>query len=133
MDVKANVTLIMMAGFLLAAPIDAQIVTPPRDVIGAAIVSDIARDRQAEREARRQPYATPGYGPIASAAAAGDACAAKARQQAGPNAALVGRPVASSMSTGWEVEGNIGLPDGGSIPFICSVRNGSVTGIILRQ
>lgn len=130
---KASVTPIMMAGLLMAAPIHAQTVIPPRDVIGAAIVSDIAKDRQAEREAKRQPYATPGYGPIASAQAAGDACAAKARQQAGPNAALVGRPVTSSMSTGWEVEGQIGLTDGGTIPFICSVRNGSVTGMILRE
>jgi len=133
MDVKASVTPIMMAGLLMAAPIHAQTVIPPRDVIGAAIVSDIAKDRQAEREAKRQPYATPGYGPIASAKAGGEACAAKARQQAGSNAALVGRPVTSSMSTGWEVEGQIGLTDGGTIPFICSIRNGSVTGILLRQ
>ena len=55
MDVKANATLIIMAVVLLAAPIDAQIVTSPRYVVGAAIVSDIARDRQAEREAKRPP------------------------------------------------------------------------------
>lgn len=133
MDVTANVTCIMAASLFMAAPIHAQTVIPPRDVIGAAIISDIARDRQAERDAKRQPYATPGYGPIASAKAAGDACSIKARQQAGPNAALVGRPMISNMATGWEVEGKIGLTDGGTIPFICSVRNGSVTGIVLRQ
>ncbi len=118
---------------LMASPLQAQTGIYPRDVIGAAIASDIARDRQAERDARRAPYASPGYGPIASAAAARDACAAKALYQAGADSKLIGRPRASSMATGWEVEGEIGFADGGAIPFVCSVRNGSVSGLLLQR
>lgn len=98
----------------------------------AAIVSDIVRDGQEERDARRQPYASPRYGSIHSAAAARNACAAKARQEAGPGARILGRVEARSMSTGWEVEGAVGTADDRrSVPFICSVRNGSVSGILL--
>lgn len=98
----------------------------------AAIASDIARERQAERDARRQPYASPGSGRISNADAARRACAAKAREEAGRGAAIIGRPFASTMSTGWEVEGWVG-PYGElrSVPFVCSVRNGSVSGIRL--
>lgn len=99
----------------------------------AAIASDIARDRQAERDAKRQPYASPGYGPIRTAAAARTACAAKAREEAGRGTAIIGRPFASSMSTGWEVEGQVGPFDGRrSVPFVCSIRNGSVSSILLQ-
>lgn len=129
MHKTASWTAIIMA---LASPALAQSDVRPRDVIGAAIASDIARDRQAERAAKRAPYASPGHGPIASAAAARDACAAKALHQAGPQAKLIGRPSASTMSTGWEVEGAIALPRGGDVPFVCSVRNGSVSGLLLR-
>ncbi|WP_254913642.1 hypothetical protein [Sphingobium sp. Z007] len=118
---------------LLASPVQAQNGIYPGDVVGAAIASDIARDRQAERDARRAPYASPGYGPIASAAAARDACAAKALYQAGADGKLIGRPRASNMATGWEVEGEIGFTGGDSIPFVCSVRNGSVSGVLLRR
>ncbi|WP_313808585.1 hypothetical protein [Sphingobium sp.] len=98
-----------------------------------AIASDIARDRQAERDARRQPYAPPGYGPIRTATAARNACAAKAREEAGPGTKILGRIAASTMSTGWEVEGAVGPFDGQrSVPFVCSVRNGSVSGIMLQ-
>ncbi|MDO7836219.1 hypothetical protein Q4610_14310 [Sphingobium sp. HBC34] len=129
MKATASGTAILM---VLASPVQAQNGIHPRDVVTAAIASDIARDRQAERDATRTPYASPGYGRIGSAAAARDACAAKALQQAGRQAKLIGRPSASSMSTGWEVEGAIALPDGGDVPFVCSVRNGSVSGVLLR-
>ena len=103
-----------------------------RRAANAAIASDIARDRQAERDAQRQPYASPGYGRIATANAARQACAAKAREEAGRGAAVIGRPFASTMSTGWEVEGRVGpYGDQRSVPFVCSVRNGSVSGIRL--
>lgn len=119
---------------LCATATSAQTQVPLHRAVDAAILSDVARDRQAERDARHQPYASPGYGPIASADAARDACSTKARQQAGAGALLIGRPVASTMSTGWEVEGTVGFKDeGGAIPFVCSVRNGSVSGILLHQ
>lgn len=101
--------------------------------VGAAILSDVSKDRQAERDAKRQPYATPGYGPIDTVSAARDACAADALHQVGRGAKLIGRPYASNMATGWEVEGDIDPGDGqGSVPFVCSVRNGSVTGVLLK-
>jgi hypothetical protein len=102
--------------------------------VDAAILSDVSKDRQAERDAKRQPYASPGYGTITSAHAARDACAAKARYQAGPGAVILGKPDAQTMATGWEVEGEVGFRnDSGSIPFVCSVRNGSVSGILLKR
>ena len=103
-----------------------------RRATNAAIASDIARDRQAERDAKRQPYASPGYGRITTANGARLACGAKAREEAGRGAAVIGWPFASSMSTGWEVEGRVGpYGDQRSVPFVCSVRNGSVSGIIV--
>ena len=103
-----------------------------RRAADAAIVSDIARERQAERDAARQPYASPGHGSIRTASAARNACAAKAREEAGRGATIMGRPAASSMSTGWEVEGAVRIPgEREAIPFVCSVRNGSVSGILL--
>lgn len=121
-----------IVALVASSPLHAQTIDP-HQVIGAAIASDIARDRQAERDARRAPYASPGYGPIASAAAARDACAAKALHQAGHDGKLIGRPRASTMATGWEVEGEIGFADGGTVPFVCSVRNGSVSGVLLKR
>jgi hypothetical protein len=120
-------------GLALAVPAHAQDYRDLHRAADAAIASDIARDRQAERDARRQPYASPGYGPIHSAAAARNACAAKAREEAGPGTRVLGRMAASTMSTGWEVEGEVGPFDGQrSVPFVCSVRNGSVSGILIR-
>ncbi|CAM8642936.1 MULTISPECIES: hypothetical protein [Sphingobium] len=121
-----------VVALVAASPLHAQTIDP-HHVIGAAIASDIARDRQAERDARRTPYASPGYGAIATAAAARDACAAKALYQAGPDGKLIGRPRASTMATGWEVEGEIGFAEGGAAPFVCSVRNGSVSGVLLQR
>jgi hypothetical protein len=116
-----------------AAPAAAQSGRELRRAADAAIVSDIARERQAERDARRQPYASPGSGRITTAAAARNACAAKAREEAGRGAAVIGRLRASTMSTGWEVEGQVGpIEDHRSVPFVCSVRNGSVSGILLN-
>ncbi|MES2172930.1 MAG: hypothetical protein V4523_03180 [Pseudomonadota bacterium] len=129
MQKTANWTIVALVA---SSPLHAQTLDP-HQVIGAAIASDIARDRQAEREARRAPYASPGYGPIASAAAARDACAAKVLYQAGHDGKLIGRPRASTMATGWEVEGEIGFADGGTVPFVCSVRNGSVSGVLLQR
>jgi hypothetical protein len=126
-------TAIWTVAAMCASPIYAQTVISPHDVVAAAIASDIARDQQADRDARRAPYASPGYGPIGSAAAARDACAAKALYQAGSDARLIGQARASSMSTGWEVEGAIGVPGGPDIPFVCSVRNGSVSGVLLQR
>lgn len=120
-------------GLALAVPAHAQDYRDLHRAAGAAIASDIARDRQAERDAKRQPYASPGHGPIHSAAAARNACAAKARQEAGPGTRILGRILASTMSTGWEVEGAVGPFDGRrSVPFVCSIRNGSVSGILLQ-
>ncbi|MEC3910336.1 hypothetical protein U5A82_07525 [Sphingobium sp. CR2-8] len=116
----------------MATPLQAQIVIVPRHVVGAAIVSDIVADRQAQRDARQTPYASPGHGSIATAEAARDACAEKALYQAGPASRLIGPARASSMSTGWEVEGAVSAADG-DIPFVCSVRNGSVSGVLLRK
>jgi hypothetical protein len=116
----------------LAIPAAAQSNRELRRAANAAIISDISKDRQAERDANRQPYVSPGYGNISSAKAAGAACAAKARQEAGPGAAIIGRSRTSSMSTGWEVEGEVGpYRDLQSVPFVCSVRNGSVSGILI--
>ena len=104
-----------------------------RRAADAAIVSDIARERQAERDARRQPYASPAHGRITTATGARNACAAKAREEAGHGAAVIGRLRASTMSTGWEVEGQVGpYEERRSVHFVCSVRNGSVSGILLN-
>ncbi|MFZ2998156.1 hypothetical protein [Sphingobium sp.] len=121
----------IIAGLFTGGPIYAQRVILPRDVVGAAIVSDIARDRQAEREARRYPYASPGQGNITSAGGARDACVVEARQEMGAGARLIGQAVARSMATGWEVEGHVAIGNDNR-PFVCSVRNGSVSGLLLR-
>lgn len=125
-------TAICIMAMTIVSPVHAQDYRDLHHAADAAIASDIARDRQEERDAKRQPYATPGYGSIHSVAAARTACAAKAREEAGPGTRIFGRAVARSMSTGWEVEGEVG-PAGSqrSVPFVCSVRNGSVSGIIL--
>lgn len=128
---KATACWTAAATMLLATSVHAQIVVVPRHVVGAAIVSDIVTDRQAQRDARQTPYAAPGYGSISTAAAARDACAEKALYQAGPASRLIGPARASTMSTGWEVEGVVATGDGDT-PFICSVRNGSVSGILLK-
>ena len=126
-------TAIFIIGLAVALPAAAQDYRDLHRAADAAIASDIARDRQAERDAKRQPYATPGYGHIHSATAARNACAAKARDEAGRGSAIVGRPIARTMSTGWEVEGLVGPFDGQrSVPFVCSIRNGSVSGIMLQ-
>ncbi|MEJ7927712.1 hypothetical protein WG908_13225 [Sphingobium sp. AN641] len=105
-----------------------------RRAVDAAIISDIAKDRQAERDARRAPYASPGYGSIRTAQAAREACGAEARRDVGGGAKLLGAPVARTMSTGWEVEGDLDVGDGkGALPFVCSVRNGSVSGVLLGE
>ncbi|KQN10289.1 hypothetical protein ASE85_03620 [Sphingobium sp. Leaf26] len=129
---KATASWTVAAVALLATPLHAQVVVVPRHVVGAAILSDIVADRQAQRDARQTPYAAPGYGPIDTAGAARDACAEKALYQAGPASRLIGPPRASTMSTGWEVEGVVGSADG-DMPFVCSVRNGSVSGVLLRR
>lgn len=125
-------TVICAMAFTVASPIEAQDYRDLHRAADAAIVSDIVRDRQAERDAKRQPYTSPVYGSIRSSRAARDACAAKARQEAGSGARILGRVDARSMATGWEVEGMVS-PAGGeqSVPFVCSIRNGSVSGILL--
>lgn len=126
-------TLFCIALLASAMPAAAQMTNRElRRATDAAIASDIARERQAERDARRQPYASPGYGRITTATGARTACAAKARGEAGPGSVIIGRPAANSMATGWEVEGAV-RPRGESsaVPFVCSVRNGSVSGILL--
>ena len=125
-------TAICALAMTVALPVEAQDYRDLRRAADAAIVSDIVRDRQAERDAKRQPYASPIYGSIRSTTAARDACAAKAREEAGASARILGRVNARSMATGWEVEGEVGpAGDQRSVPFICSVRNGSVSGILL--
>ncbi|SCW68807.1 hypothetical protein SAMN02927924_02148 [Sphingobium faniae] len=124
----------LMAGLMAAPSAFAQSHGDLHRAVGAAILSDVASDRQAEREAKRQPYGSPGgYGSIMTAAAARDACSEKALAQAGMDAKIIGTPSASTMSTGWEVEGVVAPEADASIPFVCSVRNGSVTGILLRR
>jgi hypothetical protein len=126
--------LVAALALAFAVPAHAQDYRDLHRAADAAIASDIARDRQAERDARRQPYASPGHGAIHTATAARNACAAKAREEAGPGTKILGRIAASTMSTGWEVEGEVGpLGDRRSVPFVCSVRNGSVSGIMLRS
>lgn len=122
---KATASWTVAAMMLLITPVHAQ-------HVHAIIVGDSIADRQAQRDARQTPYAAPGYGPIDTAAAARDACAEKALYQAGPAFKLIGPARASTMSTGWEVEGVLGSSEG-DIPFVCSVRNGSVSGVLLRQ
>lgn len=100
-------------------------------VIRAIIMDDIAGQRQAERDAKRFPYASAGYGPIKNARQARDACAADVLRELGRGARLPRVPVASTMSTGWEVEGPVTSPDGAT-SFVCSVRNGSVSGTLIR-
>ncbi|MGV3769873.1 MAG: hypothetical protein ACO1NM_07575 [Sphingobium phenoxybenzoativorans] len=102
-----------------------------RDAVNAAILSDVSSDRQAEREAKRTPYASPGYGSIRTAKQAADACGADAVSEAGRGSKLIGKPLARTMATGWEVEGHVDTGDG-HVPFVCSVRNGSVSGILLK-
>lgn len=99
--------------------------------VSAAILSDVARDRQAERDARQRPYASPGYGPIDTAGDAALACADSALQQAEPSASIAGKPIARQMATGWEVEGGIKREGSEPLPFICSVRNGFVSAVKL--
>ncbi len=102
--------------------------------VDAAILSDISKDRQAGRDAKRQPYASPGYGPISTAVDARDACSEKARAQAGAGAKIIGTASARTMATGWEVEGQVGpTSDAPSVSFVCSVRNGSVSGILMQR
>ncbi len=132
MSKRLSIALLLMS-LGTAAPALAQDGVPLHRAVDAAILSDVARDRQAEREARRQPYAAPGYGPIASAAQASDACAETALYQAGSGARILGRPSARTMSTGWEVEGELAhAGESSPVPFVCSVRNGSVSGILLK-
>lgn len=122
-----------LMGTALAAPAHAQSAHDLHRAADSAIASDIAKDRQAERDEKRWPYASPGQGGIATASAARNACAAKARQEAGRGAVVIGRPLARSMSTGWEVSGEVGpVGDARSMPFVCSVRNGSISGILLQ-
>ncbi len=104
-----------------ATPIHAQV-----------IIVDDYYARQAYRDARRKPYLPNDHGSIASAQEAADACSEKALYQAGPAAKLTGPAHASTMSTGWEVEGLITAADS-EIPFVCSVRNGLVSGLMLRK
>jgi hypothetical protein len=104
-----------------------------RDAVNAAILSDVSSDRQAEREAKRTPYASPGYGSIRTAKQASSACASDALGQVGRGSKLIGKPYTHSMSTGWEVEGEIDPGRGDDhVPFVCSVRNGSVSGVLLK-
>ncbi|PZU57511.1 MAG: hypothetical protein DI547_12480 [Sphingobium sp.] len=102
------------------------------DAVDAAILSDISRSRAADKDAKQAPYATPGYGPIATAKAAREACASDALQEAGGSAKIIGVPRAATMSTGWEVEGRLDAGNDGPTGFVCSVRNGSVSGILLK-
>jgi hypothetical protein len=125
-------TIACIMALAIVSPVQAQDYRDLHRAADAAIASDIVRDRQAERDANRQPYASPSYGSIHSTAAARNACAAKARDEAGRGSRILGRVNARSMSTGWEVEGEVGPVDGRrSVPFVCSVRNGSVSGILL--
>lgn len=129
---RINNSIICLLALTVALPLKAQDYRDLHRAADAAIISDVVRDREAERDAKRQPYASPVYGSIRSTAAARTACASKARQEVGAGARILGRVNARSMSTGWEVEGEVGPSSGQrSIPFICSVRNGSVSGILL--
>lgn len=126
---------ILLSTVTLAGPaVHAQEGISVRDAVAASILSDMARDKQQEREAKRQPYQSGERGPIASAAEARDACSTEIVAEIGGGSQIIGTPTARTMATGWEVEGHAG-PDGdrASVPFVCSVRNGLVSGTLLRR
>ncbi|MGE4431789.1 MAG: hypothetical protein AB7E05_13710 [Sphingobium sp.] len=106
-----------------------------RTAVAGSILNDLARDKQADRDAKRWPYASSDYGSISSAEQAQDACAAEIVAEVGAGSAVIGTPSARTMSTGWEVEGHV-RPTGdeeGALPFVCSVRNGLVSGTLVRR
>lgn len=109
------------------------------DAVGAAILSDVAAQRQAEREARRQPYGSPsGYassgGIIRTTKGARLACGREAAGELGPGGRVAGIPAVRTMASGWEVAGDVRIGKAGAlVPFICSVREGAVTGVVLQR
>jgi len=124
----------LLAAALAAPAAHAQEGISLRDAVAASILSDMARDKQQERDAKRQPYQPAERGSISSAAEARDACSAEIVAEMGGASRIIGTPSARTMATGWEVEGQAG-PDGerSSVPFVCSVRNGLVSGTLLRR
>lgn len=106
-----------------------------QDAVDALILDELSQQQKERRAAERQPYAGHrAMGSISTAAQARKACASEALAEAGEGVKLAGKPVVHSMSTGWEVEGGLDAgTEGGPTSFVCSVRNGSVTGILLRR
>ncbi|OYW88324.1 MAG: hypothetical protein B7Z20_02850 [Sphingobium sp. 32-64-5] len=134
---RGNLALVMigLAGAAAAPAIAfAQEGIDLHSAVAGAILNDASKDRQADRDASRWPYASPGYGPISSAAQARDACAAEIMAEVGAGSAIIGTPSARTMSTGWEVEGHVRpTGDEAALPFVCSVRNGSVSGTLVQR
>ena len=129
---RASMIVAMLATSMAATSVaQAQSQRDLRRAVDAAIASDIAASRQAEREAKQYPYADDRQGGIVSTAQARDACGARAAGQLGATAKVIGQSYARPMSTGWEVEGVVGDTQG-DVRFVCSVRNGSVTGVLLN-
>ena len=128
--------IIALTGVALATPASAfaQQGIDLHSAIAASVLDDMIRERRAEREAKRQPYASPAYGPIATAEEARSACEQEILAEVGNGASITGTSSASSMSSGWEVEGRVASgDDSGSFPFVCSVRNGLVSGTLINR
>ncbi|MPT48212.1 MAG: hypothetical protein E2598_07290 [Sphingobium sp.] len=124
----------VMGVFALNAPIAlAQDRVTIGDVIVGSILSDMAHDRQAVRDARQWPYMSNEKGSIASAAEAQSVCSDEIVAEAGNGAAIIGTPSTRTMATGWEVEGQISIPGDEARSFACSVRNGLVSGTLIRR
>lgn len=123
----------LMGGALLANPAMAQNRVTVGDVIVGSILSDWARDRQAIRDARQYPYMSHERGSIASATEAQSACSSEIVAEVGDGAAIIGTPSAVTMSTGWEVKGHVSPAGQDALPFVCSVRNGLVSGTLIRR
>lgn len=128
--------IIALAGAALASPVSAfaQQNVDLHSAIAASVLDDMMRERRAEREAKRQPYASTDYGSIATAEQARSACEQEILVEVGDDARIAETPSARSMSTGWEVEGMVAPGDSsGPFPFVCSVRNGLVSGTLLNR
>lgn len=134
--------LLVTAGTVMVLPMNhAHAQTYPNssgiNPVDAVILHDLSEHERERRDAQRRAYAGPDAGAIGTihtAPQARKACANEALAEAGAGVKIVGKTVARTMSTGWEVEGGLDAGVvGGPTSFVCSVRNGSVTGVLLRR
>lgn len=128
--------IIALTGMGLAMPVSAvaQQGIDLHNAIAASVLDDITRERREEREAKRWPYASSDRGSIATADQARSACMEEILAEVGGDATISGTPSARTMSTGWEVEGTVAPGDSsGPFSFVCSVRNGLVSGTLVNR